>query len=106
MKTLLAILLSLSMTVTSNSATTGTFTSSFDAVDGIMYYQFKSYDDSVWWALTEEQIGKVPTIGKGYVLTYHNNNTTAANKPCDCLPEWDCECEVYDDIFVSIYEIQ
>lgn len=65
-------------------------------------YQFKSHDDSVWWLLSADEIGYVPDITKEYALTYDNNGTTAANKPCDCIPEWECECEVYDDEFISI----
>lgn len=66
------------------------------------YYQFRSSDDTVWWALTEEQIGGIPDNETEYTLIYYNNGTTAENKPCDCLPEWECECEVYDDIFIGI----
>lgn len=41
---------------------------------------------------------------KDYILKYDNNGTTAENKSCECLPEWECECEVYDDIFLGIFE--
>lgn len=66
------------------------------------YYLFKANDDSVWWSLTEQQMGFVPSENEEYILTYDNSGTTKANKPCDCAPELECECEVYDDIFLSI----
>ena len=34
------------------------------------------------------------------------NGTTTENKNCGCLPEWECECEVYDDLFLSIAEAE
>ena len=70
------------------------------------YYQFKSNDNEVWWLLTEEEIGHIPNGNTEYALTYDNNGTTKANKPCDCTPELDCECEVYDDTFISIREVK
>lgn len=70
------------------------------------YYQFRSNDDTVWWVLTETEIGAIPDQDALYVLTYDNNGTTRENKTCDCLPEWNCECEVYDDTFISIATIQ
>lgn len=66
------------------------------------YYQFRSDDNTVWWALTEAEIGGVPDNETEYTLIYYDNGTTAENKPCDCLPEWECECEVYDDIFIGM----
>lgn len=63
------------------------------------YYQFKSNDDTVWWALTTDDIGFVPAADAEYTLYYDNNGTTTENKNCDCKPE--CECEVYDDIFLG-----
>lgn len=66
------------------------------------YYQFKSNDNEVWWLLTEEEIGHIPNRNTEYVLTYDNNGTTKENKPCDCDPELDCECEVYDDVLLSV----
>lgn len=68
------------------------------------YYQFRSYDDTVWWLLTEDEIGFKPSTEKEYALLYCNNGTTKANKSCDCLLEWECECELYDDVFIEIYE--
>lgn len=69
-----------------------------------IYYQFKSNDDSVWWALTVDDMGFIPNFNKEYTLIYYDNGTTAENKGCDCLPEFECECEVYDDIFLGIFE--
>lgn len=69
-------------------------------------YQFKSNDNSVWWVLTAEEIGKIPDATTEYVLIYSDNGTTEINKPCDCLPEYECECEVYDDIFFGIFPKQ
>jgi hypothetical protein len=66
-------------------------------------HQFRSYDNSVWWLLTEEDIGSIPNNGN-YALMYCDNGTTAENKTCGCPPEWKCECEVYDDIFLGIFE--
>ena len=85
---------------------TGTFYSGMDAINqnGIKhkYYQFESTDGQVIWALTVEEIGFIPLENREYILTYDNNGTTKANKPCDCPPEYECECEVYDDIFLGI----
>ena len=79
----------------------GTFSEPFEASDvngniGI-HYQFKSNDNEVWWMLTAEEIGFVPNVNTEYILTYDNNGTTKGDKPCDC-----CECEVYDDVFISV----
>lgn len=82
----------------------GRFTNGTRDIDGNMYYQFISYDNEVWWVLTEDQIGYIPSTEKNYYLVYSNNGTTAENKTCDCLKEWDCECEVYDDVFLAIYQ--
>lgn len=81
----------------------GKFTNTFLDVDGKTYYQFKSRDDSVWWVLTKEEIGFIPSLEEEYVLLYCNNGTTSENKHCDCLTKWDCECEVYDDVFFGIF---
>lgn len=70
------------------------------------HYHFKSNDNEVWWLLTESEIGFVPNENTEYMLTYDNKGTTKANKPCDCAPEFECECEVYDDEFVSIREMK
>lgn len=66
------------------------------------YYQFRSNDNEVWWVLTKEEIGHIPNGNTEYILTYNNNGTTKENKPCDCGSEIDCECEVYDDEFISV----
>lgn len=79
----------------------------FDVLSGapsFETYEFESYDKSVRWVLSREQFGgSVPQIGKGYTLCYYDNGTTADNKPCSDAPELECECEVYDDIFLTIF---
>ena len=65
-------------------------------------YLFKSYDGTVTWGLEAEEIGFIPFIGETYTLTYDNKGTTAENKPCDCLEEYECECELYDDEVVKV----
>ena len=89
-----------------NNEVTGKFHGDFEGTDTNgntdVYYQFKSNDNAVWWALTEKEIGFIPDESTEYVLTYDDNGTTSDNKPCDCLPEWECECEVYDDVFLGI----
>jgi hypothetical protein len=74
---------------------------SFEWLDGNDWYQFKSYDDTVWWALTTKDIGFVPEANKTYVLMYYDNDTTDCT---ECAEELECECEVYDDIFLGIKE--
>ena len=105
-RTLTAIITALllaSCTANNNIITTeGKFHTAFDDVYGEMLYQFKSDDNTVWWLLTEDEIGFIPNFNDKYTLTYDNNGTTADNKPCDCIPEYDCECEVYDDEFISL----
>ena len=71
-------------------------------MDGNEYYQFKSYDDTVWWALTTEEIGFVPEANKEYTLVYYDNDTNAENYVCDIEKDHNCECFVYDDIFLKI----
>lgn len=66
------------------------------------YYQFKSNDNTVWWALTSEDLGFIPKMDKEYTLIYYDNDTTAENKNCGCPLEWECECELYDDIYLGI----
>ena len=66
------------------------------------YYQFKSDDNTVWWVLTAEEIGHIPNTTDKYILYYTDNGTTKESQVCDCLPEWDCECYLYDDIFFAI----
>lgn len=86
------------------SMAVGRFTSEFANLQGNQCYQFKSYDGEVWWCLEVNEIGFIPTMDKKYTLLYYDNGTTKGSKPCYCLPEWDCECEVYDDIFLGIFE--
>lgn len=74
---------------------------SFEWLDGRNWYQFKSYDNTVWWALTTDSIGFVPEANKTYILTYYNNGTTDCT---ECAEEFECECEVYDDIFIAVKE--
>lgn len=66
------------------------------------YYQFRSDDDSVWWILTAEEIGHIPNTEDKYKLYYTDNGTVKETPVCDCLPEWECECYLYDDIFFAI----
>lgn len=72
--------------------------------DGIedVYYQFRSDGDSVWWILTAAEIGHIPNTEDKYKLYYTDNGTVKETQVCDCLPEWDCECYLYDDIFFYI----
>lgn len=82
------------------TAIMGSFPSIFIDTEETTYYQFKSYDDSVWWLLTAEEIGFEPEEDKPYTLIYNNNGTTDCT---ECAEEFDCECELYDDIFLAIY---
>lgn len=66
------------------------------------FYQFRSYDDEVWWCLTEEDMGFVPEAGKAYVLAYYQNGTTKENH--ECPEEYDCDCYCYDDVFLGVYD--
>ena len=81
---------------------TGKFYGHYEATDSNgntdTYYDFRSDDGSVWWSLTEYQMGFVPKENTKYIFTYDNNGTK------DCSVE-DCECEVYDDTFVAIREM-
>ena len=76
---------------------------SFNGIDEDNYYQFKSYDDAVWWALSTEDIGFTPEANKTYVLLYYDNGTTNCT---ECAEEFECECEVYDDIFLRVEELK
>ena len=69
------------------------------------YYQFRSDDNKVWWILTAAEIGHVPNKKDKYILYYTDNKTDENTTVCDCLPEWDCECYLYDDIFFYIEKI-
>lgn len=83
------------------SVADGTFSEGmYNPCDGEVYYQFKSSDNQVWWALTENEIGFIPTSGKVYSLIYYNNGT----EDCfDCDEKYACECELYDDIFLGVF---
>lgn len=85
---------------------TGIFDGSYEEIDvnGNVdtYYYFKSEDNRVMWVLAESQVGFVPSTSTEYVLVYNNNGTTKENKSCDCVK---CECEIYDDTFVEIKEM-
>lgn len=61
-------------------------------------YQFKSDDNMVWWFLTTEEIGHTPNLSDKYTIYFSQNGT----KECDCPPEYDCDCFLYDDIFFSV----
>lgn len=84
----------------------GQFHGNIDAMDSSgtihTYYQFRADDNSVWWLLTADEIGEIPDDSTKYTLTYDDKGTTSANKPCDCPQEYDCECELYDDVFLNI----
>ena len=84
----------------------GTITTYDENDNTELYYQFKSNDNTVWWMLTEEEIGCIPNGSAEYVLIYDNNGTTKENKSCDCEPEYECECEIYDDEFIAIREVK
>lgn len=85
----------------------GTFDEdTFVNLEGKQYYRFKSYDNEVWWCFEMDELDFVPKADITYALTYDNKGTTKENKPCDCAPEYECECEVYDDEFVCIEEVQ
>ena len=74
----------------------------FEWYDGNDWYQFKSYDDKVWWLLSTKDIGFIPEENVTYRLIYYNNQTTDC---FECHPKYECECEVYDDIFLAIYPL-
>ena len=67
------------------------------------YYQFRSYDNEVWWCLTEDEIGFIPDSDKEYMIAYYQNETTKYNH--ECREEDECECYCYDDIFLGVYEL-
>lgn len=86
----------------------GTFMAdTFEAMSGATkevekYYQFKSYDNEVWWCLTEKDMGFIPEAGKEYVLAFYQNGTTKETH--ECPEEYDCDCYCYDDIFLGVYD--
>lgn len=66
------------------------------------FYEFRSNDDTDRWLLSLEQLENIPDYESEYTLIYYNNGTDENNKPCDCPKEWSCECEVCDDIFLTV----
>ena len=111
MKIILALIMSFNAIATSRADATpegnytitsvavGSFESTFKDLNGNEYHHFKSHDDTVWWALTAEEIGFTPEANKTYTLLYDNNGTTDCT---ECAEELECECEVYDDIFIKV----
>ena len=95
-------------TKANETTTVGKFYCEFEAKDDKgnvdTYYQFKSNDNEVWWMLTEEEIGAIPKENVEYALTYNTKGTTKENKTCGCA--FLCECEVYDDEFISVKEVK
>ena len=67
-----------------------------------IYYQFRSHDDEVWWILTSDEIGHVPESNTEYNLTFYDCGTTEPYENCDCTADMDCECYLYDDVFIEI----
>lgn len=106
------------------SAIKGRFYTRFNDNDGHgntqIFYEFRSNDDSVRWILSTEELAgidndnskcsfeelerveNIPDYESEYTLIYYDNGTNKLNKPCDCPEEWECECEVYDDIFLAV----
>lgn len=71
-----------------------------------IHYLFKSDDNETWCNLTESEIGFIPNTTDKYILTYDNGGTPEQDLSiCGCLPEWECECHVYDDEFISIRRV-
>lgn len=66
------------------------------------YYQFKSDDGKVWWVLSTKEIGFIPDTEKNFILYYSDNGTVKGMTVCDCPPEAECECYLYDDIFLGL----
>ena len=66
------------------------------------YFQFRSDDNAVWWLLTADEIGHAPDCDTEYRLTFYDNSTTEPYTTCDCTPDMDCECYLYDDVFIGI----
>ena len=110
MKTIVVVLISLIATLTNSNTTTevveGRFYNTVNAYtqnyEEQTLYQFRSDDNSVWWLLTEEEIGEIPNTTDRYILAFNNNGTTATHKNCDCVDDTECECYVYDDELISI----
>ena len=58
--------------------------------------QFKSYDNEVWWSLTFDEIGDIPSLNVPYPVSYLENGTTA----CEC--DYCDNCWREDDIRLSV----
>lgn len=88
-------------------ASYGTFSHSWQRINYLgekeTLYLFKSYDDSLWWALAEADMGFIPEYGRAYVLLYDENVDTKENHKCD--PALDCDCYAYDDLFLGVYPL-
>ena len=110
MKKLFALTLTITILFLTSCARTnkvaGQFYGCIEATDqngnADTYYQFRSYDCTVFWLLTADELGFVPNANKTYTLAYNDSGTTSENKPCNCDWEFHCECEVYDDILISV----
>ena len=110
MNKMIPYLISLLITTSSVQASPGAFSSTLDATDywgnEETLYHFHSTNDEVWWLLSPEDIGFTPNLKTKYVLVYDNMGTTKENYICnECLPEWTCECYLYDDEFIGLFEI-
>lgn len=85
----------------------GTFYGNMNLTDSTgkqdYYFQFKSYDNEVWWVLTEEEIGFIPDRGADYMLVFYQNETTKETH--ECPEEYECDCYCYDDIYLGVYEL-
>ena len=66
----------------------GSINNTFEDLNGNTYYQFKTYDNEVWWCVTADEIGFVPIEGKEYIICYYDNGTV----------------EEYDDILLALWE--
>ena len=72
-----------------------------------LHCQFRSDDNEDWWILTESEINHIPNTTDKYIITYDNGGTPEQDLSiCGCDPEWECECHVYDDEFISIRRIE
>lgn len=52
----------------------------FKDINGNTYYQFRSYDDCIWWLLTESELGFVPDRNAVYNCYYLENGTWGTNE--------------------------
>lgn len=88
----------------------GTLANEVELLNGDTAYQFKSYDNEVWWLIDSLDVKRPDVelrVGGEYILTYFDNGTTKDHYKCigkPCKEKDDCECWVYDDILLDIYE--